>query len=93
MRVIVSFNRSVSSIVWKYDGSSLSETDERVTISNTVTLPVYRSDPVLSTFELTSILYEDAGVYTVTAGNVDGNSTVYFNVTVVGKKQSYKYNL
>ena len=80
---IIHFNRSITSIVWEYQGNVLSSTDQRMSISQTL-LPVYGSGPAFSTLRLSFITREDAGEYSVTASNVDGADTLVFNVTVIG---------
>ena len=81
--VVIYFNRSLSSILWEFEGSIINSSDNTIFILNP---PLPASiGPVFSTLSIPSIMYEDAGLYTVTASNIDGNSTVSFMVTVVGK--------
>jgi hypothetical protein len=46
------------------------------------TLPAY-AGPVTSSFHLSSLSPDDAGVYAVTASNVAGSTTINFTITVL----------
>ena len=80
---IIRFNRSITSIVWEYEGNVLNSTHPQISISQTI-LPVYGSGAAFSTLKLFSITREDAGEYSVTASNAEGTGTLVFNITVVG---------
>ncbi len=85
LSVAIQYNRSVASVVWEHEGSILDVSDNRVSIHTTPTIPASTGVPILSTLSIQSTMHEDAGMYTCTAINVDGNSTASFMVTIEGK--------
>ena len=81
LTVTIYFNRSLTSIIWKYP---VNENDDRLTIKNTVMLPVNTMGPIFSNLHLHSVKLNDAGKYNVTVSNIDGSSMEFFTVIVVG---------
>ena len=82
---ISGFNLPLTSISWTQQGNTLTGSEDRVTITNTPSLPA-TSGPVTSTLVLTAITPAETGRYSVTALNAAGNNTLEFIVSVPGKK-------
>ena len=75
----------LASIAWYHQDKALTDTDNRVTITDTLTQD-NRCGPLLSTFQRTSVLPQDSGSYTVTATNEAGSDSVTFTVVVKGER-------
>lgn len=81
---ISGFNLPLTSISWTQQGSILTGSEDRITITNSPMLPA-TSGPVTSTFLLSATVPRDAGRYGVTARNDAGYAFLEFTLSVPGK--------
>ena len=78
---ITGFNLPLSSISWAWQGTTLTGSEQRVTITNTTTT----TTTVISALMVSALIPGDSGRYTVTATNDAGNDTLEATLSVTGE--------
>ena len=83
LSVNINFNGPLTAVSWEQGGTTLTDGEGGVTITNTPTLPAM-SGPVTSSLLLSAVMPADANTYTITVTNAAGNTAFMFTVTVEG---------
>ena len=79
---ITRFNLPLTNITWRHGGDISTGVDDRVMVTTNYS---QTDPPVTSTFQLSSLIPLDSGMYVVIATNPVGSENFSFNVAISGK--------